>query len=74
MATKYDRHEYAGLWCQPLPRKRTNICETSTQGVFVYGRLAWVSVSVLKGALLQRDKELVKQAHGIETWEEWLEM
>jgi len=33
-----------------------------------------VSVSTLNGALLERAEELVKQDHGAETWDKWLEI
>jgi hypothetical protein len=33
-----------------------------------------VSVSTLKGALLERAEELVKRNHSAETWDKWLEM
>ena len=33
-----------------------------------------VSVSTLKGELLERAEELVKRDHGAETWDNWLEM
>ena len=33
-----------------------------------------VSVSTLNGALLERAEELVKQNHGVETWDKWLEI
>jgi hypothetical protein len=33
-----------------------------------------VSVSSLKGALLERAEELAKRDHGVDMWDKWLEM